>query len=90
MFNRFFSRQNTVEVRETSITELPPVAMPSPIPLNEDQAPRNKQKNIKATEACLKAFDRIAVTLELTAAELFEDLVAERYERLKEQKIIDG
>jgi hypothetical protein len=48
---------------------------------------RMKQQNIKASEDCSLAFAGIAKTLCMTKAELFEDLVAERLELLRQQGV---
>ena len=48
---------------------------------------RMKQQNIKASEDCSMTFAAIAQALGMTKAELFEDLVAERYESLRRQGV---
>ena len=48
---------------------------------------RMKQQNIKASEDCSMAFAAIAKALCMTKAELFEDLVAERFEMLRRQGV---
>jgi hypothetical protein len=48
---------------------------------------RMKQQNIKASEDCSMAFAAIAQALGMTKAELFEDLVAERFETLRRQGV---
>ena len=48
---------------------------------------RMKQQNIKASEDCSMAFAAIAQALGMTKAELFEDLVAERFEMLRRQGV---
>ena len=48
---------------------------------------RMKQQNIKASEDCILAFAAIAQALGRTKAELFEDMVAERFETLRRQGV---
>jgi hypothetical protein len=48
---------------------------------------RMKQQNIKASEDCCAAFAAIATALDMTKAQLFEDMVAERLEQLQRQGI---
>ena len=48
---------------------------------------RMKQQNIKASEDCSMAFAAIAQALGMTKAELFEDMVAERFEMLRRQGV---
>ena len=48
---------------------------------------RMKQQNIKASEDCYAAFAAIAKALGMTKAELFEDMVAERFEALRRQGV---
>jgi len=57
-------------------------------PLAPAEAPalstrRNKQKNLKASEACIAAFGHLAKATGMSEAELFEDMVAERLEKLR-------
>ena len=51
----------------------------------EQQTPRTKQKNIKTTDDVILAFRRCAKALNMTESVLFEDMVAEMYERLKQE-----
>jgi hypothetical protein len=44
---------------------------------------RNKQKNLKASPACIAAFARIAHVSRMSEAALFEDMVAQRWEELR-------
>jgi len=46
---------------------------------------RVKQQNIKASEDCCLAFDAIARALDMSKAQLFEDMVAERLDMLRRQ-----
>ena len=48
---------------------------------------RVKQQNIKVSEDCCAAFAAIAKALDMTKAELFEDMVAERFELLRRQGV---
>ena len=48
------------------------------------EARRNRQKNLKASPACIAAFARIAKLSGMSEAALFEDLVAQRWEELRE------
>ncbi len=48
---------------------------------------RVKQQNIKASEDCSMAFAAIAKALGMTKAELFEDMVVERLELLRQQGV---
>ena len=48
---------------------------------------RMKQQNIKASEDCSMAFAAIAKALDMTKAELFEDMVVERLEALRRQGV---
>jgi len=48
---------------------------------------RVRQQNIKASEDCCAHFDALAKALGMTKAELFEDMVVERYEALQRQGI---
>ena len=48
---------------------------------------RIKQQNIKASEDCCAAFAKIAKAQGMTKGELFEDLIAERYETLRRQGV---
>jgi hypothetical protein len=55
------------------------LTMPSPAP----DTRRNRQKNLKASSACLGAFTHIAEVSGMSEAALFEDMVAQRLEELK-------
>jgi hypothetical protein len=44
---------------------------------------RNKQKNLKASPACIAAFAHIAHVSHMSEAALFEDMVAQRWEELR-------
>jgi len=57
-------------------------------PAAEPVAPRDKQKNLKASAQCLAAFGAIAKAEGLSEAALFEELVAERYDTLCARGII--
>jgi len=48
---------------------------------------RMKQQNIKASEDCSMAFAAIAKALGMTKAELFEDMVAEKLESLRQRGV---
>ena len=48
---------------------------------------RIKQQNIKASEDCCATFAAIAKAQGMTKGELFEDLIAERYETLRRQGV---
>jgi hypothetical protein len=54
---------------------------------NVDQAApetrRNKQKNLKASPACIAAFAHLAKVGHMSEAALFEDMVAQRWEELR-------
>jgi hypothetical protein len=52
-----------------------------------DPVRRMKQQNIKASEDCILAFAAIARALGRTKAELFEDMVAERFETMRRQGV---
>ncbi|MGA9266729.1 MAG: hypothetical protein WCF79_02580 [Rhodomicrobium sp.] len=58
-----------------------------PIEPAEEREPvrRVKQQNIKASEDCCLAFDAIAKALDMSKAQLFEDMVAERLDMLRRQ-----
>jgi hypothetical protein len=47
------------------------------------EARRNRQKNLKASPACIAAFAHIAKVSGMSEAALFEDMVAERWDRLR-------
>jgi hypothetical protein len=51
-------------------------------------APRDRQKNLKASADCIKAFAAIAKAEGVSEAALFEELVAERYDALCAQGVI--
>ena len=55
----------------------------------DDPAPvrRAKQQNIKASEDCCALFDALAKALKMTKADLFEDMVVERYEAVRRQGV---
>ena len=63
-------------------------AAPAVEPASEPVAPRDKQKNLKASAHCLAAFGAIAKAEGLSEAALFEELVAERYDALCARGII--
>ena len=44
---------------------------------------RNKQKNLKASPACIAAFAHVAQVSHMSEAALFEDMVAQRWEYLR-------
>lgn len=44
---------------------------------------RNKQKNVKASPACIAAFAHLAKVSRMSEAALFEDMVAQRWEELR-------
>ena len=48
---------------------------------------RMKQQNIKASEDCCAAFAAIAEAQGISKAALFEDMVAERFEALRQQGV---
>jgi hypothetical protein len=45
---------------------------------------RNRQQNIKASADCMAAFAALADELGVSKAALFEDMVAERFETLRQ------
>lgn len=51
---------------------------------------RVRQQNIKASEDCCALFDALARALGMTKADLFQDMVVERYETLQRQGIQIG
>jgi len=60
-----------------------PVADP-PAETTRDRAPsppRNRQKNLKASAECIAAFAQLAKASGMSEAALFEDMVAERWEK---------
>jgi hypothetical protein len=62
---------------------------PKPLAVIEEQgAPvsrRNRQQNIKVSQDCLAAFAELAQAHRISKAALFEDMVAERLEKLQRQ-----
>jgi hypothetical protein len=44
---------------------------------------RNRQKNLKASPACIAAFAHLAKVAHMSEAALFEDMVAQRWEDLQ-------
>ena len=48
---------------------------------------RMKQQNIKASEDCCAIFAALAEAEDMSKAQLFEDMVAERYETLRRRGI---
>lgn len=46
---------------------------------------RNKQKNLKASPACIAAFAHLAEVSRMSEAALFEDMVAQRWEELHQK-----
>jgi hypothetical protein len=44
---------------------------------------RKRQKNLKASPACIAAFAHLAKVSHMSEAALFEDMVAERWEELR-------
>ena len=44
---------------------------------------RNRQKNLKASPACIAAFAHLAKLSHMSEAALFEDMVAQRWEELR-------
>lgn len=66
--------------------QIEPVAQ-LPAPHGNDDARRNRQQNIKVSDDCAAAFTAMAGALGLSKAALFEDLVAERLERLRQQGV---
>ncbi len=69
-------------------TQATPAPAPAVEPAAEPVAPRDKQKNLKASAQCLAAFSAIAKAEGLSEAALFEELVAERYDALCARGII--
>ena len=53
------------------------------IDLSAPEARRNRQKNLKASPACIAAFGHIARLMGMSEAALFEDMVAQRWEELR-------
>jgi hypothetical protein len=51
--------------------------------------PRNRQKNVKASAACIAAFAHLAKVSHMSEAALFEDMVAQRWEELHRAGRID-
>ena len=47
------------------------------------EARRNRQKNLKASPACIAAFAHLAKVSHMSEAALFEDMVAQRWEELR-------
>ena len=56
-------------------------------PALQEPVRRMKQQNIKATDDVCLAFEAIAQALGMTKADLFEDMVAERYEALQSRGV---
>jgi hypothetical protein len=46
-------------------------------------ARRNRQKNLKASPACIAAFAHLARVSQMSEAALFEDMVAQRWEEVR-------
>jgi hypothetical protein len=69
-------------------TETQATPAPAVEPAAEPVAPRDRQKNLKASAQCLAAFGAIAKAEGLSEAALFEELVAERYDALCTRGII--
>ncbi len=72
------------------VIEIEPVVETVAVALAEaepEPVRRIKQQNIKASEDCCAAFAKIAKAQGMTKGELFEDLVAERYETLQQQGV---
>ena len=64
-------------------TEREKAALPPPVVAEAQAAPRrDRQLNLKVSEECKRVFREIAVVQGLSAAALFEDMVAERAELL--------
>jgi ribbon-helix-helix CopG family protein len=53
----------------------------------EEPVRRMKQQNIKVSEDCCAIFAALAEAEDMSKAELFEDMVAERYETLRRRGI---
>jgi hypothetical protein len=53
------------------------------IELSAPEARRNRQKNLKASPACIAAFGHIAKLTGMSEAALFEDMVAQRWDDLR-------
>jgi hypothetical protein len=65
---------------ETTVALLP--TLPAPQEADAD-ARRNRQQNIKVSDDCAAAFAALAKAAGISKAALFEDLVAERLEKLQ-------
>ena len=87
-----FKRKPKPEVDDEAIAEaaLPvvDVAAERVEPAEEPEPVRRvRQQNIKASEDCSMVFAAIAKALGMSKAELFEDLVAERFETLRRRGV---
>ena len=51
--------------------------------LTTPETRRNRQKNLKASPACIAAFAHLAKVSHMSEAALFEDMVAQRWEELR-------
>jgi hypothetical protein len=75
-----------VTQRQTLVSVPVPAARP-PEPTTSEAMPvrRDRQKNIKLTSDCLAVFEALMKEQAMSAADLFEDLVAERQAKLIEE-----
>ncbi len=71
----------TAEPDEEIVAEIvEPAEVPQPVR-------RAKQQNIKASQDCCALFEALAKAQNMTKADLFEDMVAERFEALERQGV---
>jgi hypothetical protein len=77
-----------VEAIREPVAEIEDIAVELAEPADSsNHVRRMKQQNIKASDDCSALFAALAKALGMTKAELFEDMVAERYETLRRQGV---
>lgn len=99
MLKRWFARVQDEEIPQTPVAKATgsgAATLVAAFEVEEDAPgegetapePRDKQKNFKMTETCLKAFEAVRKARGMTAADLFHDMVAETYNDLVAQGLI--
>ena len=83
-----FKRKRKVAVQDRPVEQVESVEPVEYLEAEPAEAvQRMKQQNIKASEDCCAIFAALAKAERLSKAQLFEDMVAERYETLRRRGI---
>ena len=83
-----FKRKRKVAVQDGPVEQVESVEPVEYLEAEPAEAMRRmKQQNIKASEDCCAIFAALAEAEDMSKAQLFEDMVAERYETLRRRGI---